>query len=174
MKKRGAPATKRGAPAVTTTVVVDDKYQICKPPPQELTNNSQSLTVDGVSDSTPITVSALMILSVSTFWDCEGTVTINDQKWFLVHDSAQLEIPMNGRQGCTTTYWRMEDQYNGSIYAPGCDKRDEKLIPYDVFLLCFPKQQLEHMVENTNAKIHCEPNNHDLLTKSELLKFFGI
>ena len=139
LKKRGAPAAKRGAPVATTTVVVDDKHQICKPPPQELTDISQSLKADGVGDSTPTTVSTLTMLSTSTFWDHEGTVTVNDQKWLLVHDSSQLEILVNGRQGCTLTYWRMEDQYNGSIYAPGCDKRDEKLTPYDFFSCVLPQ-----------------------------------
>ena len=73
---------KRGAPAATTTVVVDDKHQIRKPPPQELTDNSQSLKADGVGDLTTTTVSASTMLSVSTFGDHEGTVTISDQTWF--------------------------------------------------------------------------------------------
>ena len=85
--------------------------------------------------------------------------------------SGDVDHDINGPT--TVKMWKMTCQWTGNEYTEGCDNgATAKYTELDCFRACFPKTQLNWMVERLNLIL--PQHNKALTTLGEMLKWFGI
>ena len=121
-------------------------------PPASATTNTSSLGSQSAGSRFPV-------------------VTVNDRHWY----EGDTNVDVNGKH--SARFWKVVDQYGrGHEFTPGCDRsKDPKFRPIDYFMTCFPKAQLQQMVDQTNKSLEeAFPDPLPPITMGELLRFFGV
>lgn len=150
----------------------DDEYDRQLPTPYKKTRKFVEETSnfeEQTKDNTSINLRAL--LSFNEKEDNEYVAESHGIKWYNdEHDITKTGIgkPIAPHQ------WRLKSQYNSAISIMEGSNKDQRIEPFDIFMMLFPAKQLQDMVRFTNQRLASLSEPKGPVTEGEILRFFGV
>jgi hypothetical protein len=149
------------ATTTTLTTATQEATTATTATPEASTNNNATST-NNTATSTTATPEA----TTATTATPEAEVTAHQTAWF--KDAAAIQLPINGR--VATKKWGIRT-HAGFTVGAGTDVGNG-MSRLDYFLLMFPPRALTTICHCTNIVLNAKTKA--MLTKEELLKFFGV